>query len=168
MSFWLNIFLYPHGYLAAAVVTVVVVLLLWILLLPNGAFANGSEELSVGTESTIILLDAAAAVGVGTGEGSLNGFQELSSGSEVGTANAGDPGPCCGGVAMVTGGAAAAGGGGGGTTTTGAAAGTDTTGLQFKTNVISRFFKNTLETSFKKQLPKEFSKTAHDFPLYVW
>jgi hypothetical protein len=139
MSFWLNIFSYPHGYLAAAVVTVVVevVLLLWILLLPNGAFANGSEELSVGTESTIILLDAAAAVGVGTGEGSLNGFQELSSGSEVGTANAGDPGPCCGGVAMVTGGAAAAaadtttGGGGGGTTTTGAAAGTDTTGLQF-------------------------------------
>jgi hypothetical protein len=132
MSFWLNIFSYPHGYLAAAVVTVVVVvvLLLWILLLPNGAFANGSEELSVGTESTIILLDAAA-VGVGTGEGSLNGFQELSSGSEVGTANAGDPGPCCGGVAMVTGGAAAAGGGGGGTTTTGAAAGTDTTGLQF-------------------------------------
>jgi hypothetical protein len=135
-EFLAKYFSYPHGYLAAAVVTVVVevVLLLWILLLPNGAFANGSEELSVGTESTIILLDAAAAVGVGTGEGSLNGFQELSSGSEVGTANAGDAGPCCGGVAMVTGGAATAaatGGGGGGTTTTGAAAGTDTTGLQF-------------------------------------
>jgi hypothetical protein len=145
-------FFYPHGYLAAVVTLVVeVVLLLWILLLPNGAFANGSEELSVGTVSTIILLDAAAAVGVGTGKGSLNGFQELSSGSEVGTANAGDAGTCCGGVAMVTGGAAAATttGGGGVTTTTGAATGTDTTGLQFLkiTYYFKCFFKNISETS---------------------